>query len=212
MLEKPAGLVMHPGPGHGATTLLNGLVAAYPELLALGPERGFGLVQRLDRSTSGLVVVARTARARDGLVGAFTARAVHKRYRALLKGVPNEREGSVEAPIEGDPAHSRWEVLARTGGGRWVVSQVALFPLTGRTHQLRIHMAGLGCPILGDKRHGAPSIPIAQQLGLRRTALHAERLELRHPISGAALAWERPWPAELEQVWQRACQVGGAPT
>lgn len=204
VLEKPAGLTMHPGPEHGSDTLQNALVARYPELLALGHERGFGLVHRLDRDTSGLLVVARTERARDGLVAAFSAREVDKRYRALLKGAPPTPTGTVDAPIEAQDAVTTWELLDRVGARRWVVSLVALQPLTGRKHQLRLHLAGLGCPILGDKRHGPVTMPMAQQLGLKRVALHAESLAFRHPVTGERLAFEAPWPPELERVWRHA--------
>lgn len=204
VVDKPAGLAMHPGPGHGSDTLQNGLIARYPELLELGRERGFGLVQRLDRDTSGLVVVARSALAYDALVAAFTAREVEKRYRAITLGAPPTDEGVVDAPVDGRDATSRWQVLERAGQGRATVALVSLRPLTGRKHQLRIHMAGLGCPIVGDKRHGPTTIPLAQRLGLRRVALHAEALALRHPVTGERLAFEAPWPRELDAAWQLA--------
>jgi 23S rRNA pseudouridine1911/1915/1917 synthase len=204
VLEKPAGVAMHPGPQHGAGTLLNGLVARFPELLDLGGEHGFGLAHRLDRDTSGLLVVARTAAAHDGLVQAFTARAVEKRYRALLKGAPREPSGTIDAAVDGREAVSRFEVVDRVGARRWVVALALLHPLTGRKHQLRIHLAGLGCPILGDKRHGPESIPIARQLGLRRVALHAERLAFAHPVTGERLAFDSPFPPELERAWRHA--------
>lgn len=204
VLEKPAGRVMHPGPEHGRDTLLNGLVARYPELLLLGEARGWGLVHRLDRDTSGLVVVARSAGARDALVAAFGAREVEKRYRALTAGAPQQPAGTIEAPLEGQEAVTRWELLERAGSGRLTVGLLALRPATGRTHQLRLHLAGIGCPILGDKRHGPTGIPLAQRLGLRRVALHAEALAFRHPATGERMAWESPWPEELERAWRNA--------
>ncbi len=212
VLEKPWGVTMHPGPGHGSDTLLNGLVARHPELLGLGAERGFGLVHRLDRETSGLVVVARTAEAYDGLTAAFAGREVEKRYRALVKGAPrdNAREGRIEGPIDGREAATRWELVEKVGHRKWVVAVVTAHPLTGRKHQLRIHLASIGCPILGDKRHGAPTIPIAQQIGLKRVALHAESLAFTHPVTGARQAFEAPWPKELQAAWAFARQV--APT
>lgn len=212
VLEKPWGVTMHPGPGHGSDTLLNGLVARWPELLGLGAERGFGLVHRLDRETSGLVVVARTAAAYDGLTAAFAAREVEKRYRALVKGAPRDgaREGRIEAPIDGREAATTWELVERVGHRKWVVCVLTAHPLTGRKHQLRIHLASIGCPILGDKRHGAPTIPLAQQIGLKRVALHAESLAFAHPVTGARLAFECPWPKELAAAWAFAKQV--APT
>jgi 23S rRNA pseudouridine1911/1915/1917 synthase len=210
VIDKPAGLTMHPGPGHGSDTLLNGLVGPHPELLELGAERGFGLVHRLDRETSGVLVVARTPAAYDALVAAFGAREVEKRYRALTKGAPREPRGVIETPVDEREARSSWELVDRVGARRWVVAQVALHPHTGRKHQLRVHMAAVGCPILGDKRHGPETMPIAQQLGLRRVALHAESLALRHPVTGERLAFESAWPADLEAIWQRARQVAAS--
>lgn len=212
VLEKPAGLTMHPGPEHGSDTLQNALVFRYPELLELGADRGFGLVHRLDRETSGLLVVARSARAYDALVAAFTARQVEKRYRALTKGAPRDAQGTIESPIDDRDAATRWEVLERAVGPKkgWVVALVSLHPLTGRKHQLRIHLAELGCPILGDKRHGAIGMPISQQLGLRRVALHAEALAFEHPASGERLAFEAPWPPELERAWRHARTFAGS--
>lgn len=202
VVDKPAGLAMHPGPGHGSDTLQNALVARYPELVELGRARGFGLVSRLDRDTSGLVVIARSARAHDALVAAFTAREVDKRYRALTLGAPPTPTGLVEAPVDGRDAASRWEVLDRAGQGATRVALLALWPLTGRKHQLRVHLAGLGCPIIGDKRHGPATIPLAQRLGLRRVALHAGSLAFAHPVTGERLAFEAPWSPELEAAWQ----------
>lgn len=209
VVDKPAGLAMHPGPGHGSDTLQNGLLARFPALLELGRERGYGLVQRLDRDTSGLLVVARTPRAHEALVAALTAREVEKRYRAITLGVPPTPEGQVDAPVDDREATSRWETLERAGQGRRTVALLALRPLTGRKHQLRVHLAGLGCPIVGDKRHGPTTIPLAQRLGLRRVALHAEALAFRHPVTGERLAFEAPWPPELAAAWELARSTAG---
>jgi 23S rRNA-/tRNA-specific pseudouridylate synthase len=126
-----------------------------------------------------------------------------------VKGAPRggASEGRVEAPIDGKEAATRWTLVGRAGTKKRVVAVLTAHPLTGRKHQLRIHLASIGCPILGDKQHGAPTIPMAQQLGLRRVALHAESLALRHPVTGAALAFEAPWPRELEEAWQFARRV-----
>jgi 23S rRNA pseudouridine1911/1915/1917 synthase len=204
VVAKPAGLAMHPGPQHGSNTLQNALVARYPDLLELGARRGFGLVSRLDLDVSGLVVVARTARAYESLVAAFTAREVEKGYHALVLGAPSTAKGTIETAVEGLDARTEWEVLERVDAGGTVITRLALHPLTGRKHQLRVHMAGLGTPILGDRQHGAASLPIARELGLRRMALHAGTLAFRHPVTGARLSFEAPWPPDLELVWERA--------
>lgn len=200
VVEKPAPLAMHPGPGHGTDTFLNALVGRFPELATLGEERGWGLVHRLDRETSGLLVVARSAAARDALVEAFAARAIEKRYGALCRGRPPADEGEVATPVDGKDALTRWRVEASAGQ----VARLTLFPRTGRTHQLRIHLASLGCPILGDPRHGRDGLALAARLGLERLALHAEGLAFTHPISGQRLAFESKWPAELTRAWEVA--------
>ena len=211
VVVKPAPLPMHPGPGHGTDTFLNALVGRWPELAARGAARGWGLVHRLDRETSGLLVVARTARARDALVQAFAARAVEKRYRALVQGRPQPAAGEVRAPVGGKEAHTAWETEEVAGE----VALLRLWPRTGRTHQLRVHLAGLGCPVVGDDRYGPPD-PGEQvrRLHLPRLALHAEALAFVHPVSGARLAFEDPWPRELRRAWSRARKLarpaGGA--
>lgn len=204
IVDKPAGLPMHPGPEHGSNTLLNGLVHAFPELLTL---EGHGLVSRLDRETSGVVVVARSARAYEALVRAFTDRTVDKRYRALVEGTPRTPTGRVELPVEEREAVSEWETIDVAAKGAWVMSMLALHPLTGRKHQLRLHLAAIGCPVMGDKKHGARTIPKAQQIGLKRVALHAERLAFTHPGTGQRVQFEAPWPVELETAWAFAKQV-----
>ncbi|MEZ0230995.1 MAG: RluA family pseudouridine synthase, partial [Planctomycetota bacterium] len=154
VVEKPSGLAMQPGPEHGTRTLQNALVARFPDLVALGPKRNYGLVSRLDVGVSGLVVVARSERAHEALVAQFTAREPEKRYRALTVGVLPGMEGKVTTPIEEREAETEWKVLNRAKAGGATVSLVLLHPLTGRKHQLRLHMAELGAPILGDKQHG----------------------------------------------------------
>lgn len=204
VVEKASGLAMHPGPQHGSRTLQNALVARYPELVELGAARGYGLVQRLDFGVSGLVVVARSVRAHEALVAAFTAREPEKRYRALTLGPLPAPEGAVTTPVEARESESRWKTLNRTPAGGKVVSLVTLHPLTGRKHQLRIHMASVGCPILGDKQHGEETLAFSKQIGLKRIALHAESLAFTHPATGEAMSFAAPWPQELEQAWLRA--------
>lgn len=207
VVEKPSGLAMHPGPQHGTRTLQNALVARYPELVALGPKRSYGLVSRLDVGVSGVVVVARSERAHDALVAAFTAREPDKRYRALTVGALGADEGTIDSPIEGRESRTRWQRLNRARAGKDEVSLVLLHPLTGRKHQLRIHMASKGCPILGDKQHGPGTLELARKLGLKRIALHAESLSFAHPVSGATLAFAAPWPEELERAWLKAREM-----
>lgn len=206
VLNKPAGRVVHPGPQHGNDSLLNGLVAAYPELVALGDERGYGLVHRLDRDTSGVLVVARTEAAYDSLRAGFTAREVEKRYIALVKGAPPDQEGTIDGDIEGKDAETRC-VLEETRGP---ISKLTLFPKTGRTHQLRIHLSWVDCPVLADPRYGEGLDDVTAKLFLKRQALHAESLTLTHPTSGERVTWETPWPGDLRKAWQRAGKLWGA--
>lgn len=198
VVNKPPGLAMHPGPGHGTDTALNALVGRFPDLLELGHERGWGLVHRLDRDTSGLLAVARTARAYDALVAAFRERRVKKEYLALVAGAPRAPAGEVDLPVAGKDALTRYDVAERAGGA----SLVRAWPVTGRTHQVRVHMAHLGCPVLGDARHGAGAPSTAVRVP--RLALHAHRLELPHPATGDPLLLEAPLPRDLRRAWERA--------
>lgn len=203
VVVKPAGLATHPGPGHGSDTLLNALVGRYPELVELGPGRGWGLVHRLDLDTSGLLVVARSARAHEALVAAFKERQVRKEYMALVDGRPMAGSvGEVSTPIGGKEALTRWELLETRGGA----SLVRALPVTGRTHQVRLHLAELGLPVLGDREHG-PARRRPGTLHVPRLALHAHRLELAHPVTGVALVLEEPLPRDLRRAWSSATRV-----
>ena len=204
VLDKPAGLVVHPAPGNWSGTLLNGLLAMDPDLAAV-PRAG--IVHRLDKDTSGLMVVARTRQAMDALVQAIAARSMHRQYLALAKGPwRGKAEQNVKAPIGRDPRNRlRMAVvdLATTPGK---TAQTDIYLLgqtpqgclvhcvlhTGRTHQIRVHMASLGHPLMGDAVYGGPAVT-----GLARQALHAFRLAFAHPITGAPLAFESPLPPDL---------------
>lgn len=200
---KPSGLACHAGPGHGSDTLIHGLVALYPELAELGSERGYGLVHRLDLPTSGVLVVGRTAAGYDGLRAAFEAREVSKRYLALVgDDLPNE--ATVAAPVGGKDALTELRVLERRGG----VSLVEARPRTGRTHQIRIHLASLGAPVLHDTRHGHGRDKQTGALFLSRLALHAESLSLTHPTRGETLSVQHDWPRDLRKAWKRAASLG----
>ncbi|MBI4880559.1 MAG: RluA family pseudouridine synthase [Planctomycetes bacterium] len=211
VLCKPAGLSVHPGPGHGSDTLLNALVARYPELLALGRELGFGLVHRLDKETSGLMVVARTRAAQRALVRLFVERRVAKEYLALVERLPGAaRKGTITTPVDGKEARTEYEVLEERGA----IALVRARPLTGRTHQVRLHLARAGLPVLRDRRHGrGGSSELVRGLFLERLALHAHRLAFDHPLSGQRQEFEEPLPRDLRHAWQRAREnrVGAAP-
>jgi 23S rRNA pseudouridine1911/1915/1917 synthase len=210
VVDKPAGVVVHPGAGVRSGTLAAGLLRAYPDLEGIGEEGRWGIVHRLDRDTSGLLVVARSARAHRALVAALARREVRRLYLALVHGRFDVPRGTVDAPIGVDPGRPTRRMLSpegrparthfrRTAG--WQAAGLSLVEVeleTGRTHQIRVHLAAIGHPVVGDPVYGAPPFP-----GLGRTWLHAARLELDHPSTGARLVVESPLPPELAAVLDR---------
>jgi 23S rRNA pseudouridine1911/1915/1917 synthase len=203
VLAKPAGLVVHPAPGHWRGTLLNGLLAHHRGAMQL-PRAG--IVHRLDKDTSGLMVVAKTLPAMTALVRAIAAREVKREYLALAHGEVAAQPFSIEAPIGRDPiSRVRMAVIASGKPARTDVLRLACRERisalqctlhSGRTHQIRVHLASRGHPLVADALYGG-----APALGLERQALHAARLGLAHPITNAALAFEEPLPADLAQAW-----------
>ena len=208
VVEKPAGVTVHPAPGVARTTLL-------PQLLTLGavggpdPERA-GIVHRLDRDTSGLLVVARSEEAYAVLQEAIRRRAVERRYLALVHGRPESRTGRIDAPIGRDrrdrtlrsldtdeprDAVTHFELLEALGERALV--EVTLE--TGRTHQIRVHLEAIGLPVSGDCRYG-----VRGDLGLGRQFLHAHRLRFRHPVEDEEIDVRSPLPADLDAALERA--------
>ena len=213
VIDKPAGLVVHPGAGQATGTLVHGLLAHYPEIRGVGvdPVRP-GVVHRLDKGTSGLLLVARTAVAYEALVDALSARSVHRRYRALVWGHVAATSGLIDAPIgrstreamkmavdiRGKEARTRYEVLA-TYAEPVEVTELACTLETGRTHQIRVHLSSIGHAVVGDLRYKGAR----QSLAMDRPFLHAEVLELAHPVTGEPLRFESPLPADLTEVLAR---------
>ena len=217
VVAKPAGLVVHPGPGWPGGTLVDALRAADVPLAAgSGPERP-GIVHRLDRDTSGLLVVASTDRAHQGLVAALKRRDVGRRYVTLVEGSLGAGRGRVEAPIGrhatdrqrfgvvvgGRPAVTHWRVDAESEVDGAAVSLLRCRLETGRTHQIRVHLSEAGHPVVADRTYGA-SRPLATALDLDRPFLHAWRLTFAHPVTGEEVDVVEPVPADLQAAAGRA--------
>ena len=206
VVAKPAGLVVHPGAGHPGGTLVNGLLARYPEIAGVGDPARPGIVHRLDRDTSGLLVVARSSVAYDRLVAMLAAHEVERVYDALVWGVPDAARGVIDAPI-GRSVRRPTKMAVREGGrvARTAYEVVATFREpdvarlvcrleTGRTHQIRVHLQAIGHPVVGDPLYGGRRA----SLPLDRPFLHAGGLAFVHPVTGARLALEEPLAPELE--------------
>jgi len=209
VIDKPAGLVVHPGSGNRDGTMMNALLH-HARALASLPRAG--IVHRLDKDTSGLLVVTKTLPAQLSLVRQLQARSVKREYLALVSGV-TPPQGRIEAPIgrhpvqrtrmavveRGKPAITRFRTLR--GGHNWSLVECSLE--TGRTHQIRVHLASIGHPLIGDPtylgRGAARTLPPAAR-AFSRQALHAARLALAHPLSGQAMAWHSPLPADLQTL------------
>ncbi len=213
VIDKPAGLVVHPAPGHWRGTLLNGLLAHHRGASLL-PRAG--VVHRLDKDTSGLMVVAKTTLSMTTLTRAIAARDVRREYLALAHGVLPARPFSIDAPIGRDPvSRVRMAVVGSGKTARTDITRIAadadfsavLCRLhSGRTHQIRVHLASRGHPLLADALYGG-----APALGLTRQALHAARLGFVHPASGQALRFEAALPADLQTAWQQVAGTTALP-
>ena len=215
VVDKPAGLVVHPGAGHRSGTLVHGLVARYPELSALPAAVGSeadrpGIVHRLDRGTSGLMVVARTPDAYGSLVAQLSSREVSRTYRALVLGTVEGESGLVDAPIgrsvssptrmaisrKGKEARTRYQVEGRFSTPAPATLLRASLE-TGRTHQIRVHLSAIGHPVVGDEPYGqGRSLPGAS---VTRPFLHAYALAFDHPRTGERMSWTSALPEDLEE-------------
>jgi 23S rRNA pseudouridine1911/1915/1917 synthase len=206
VVDKPEGLVVHPGSGHEAGTLVHGLLARYPELREVGDPQRPGIVHRLDKGTTGLLVVARTPDAYDDLVEQLSSRSVERRYVALVWGWPEAASGVIDAPIGRSPRDpTRMAVVAdgREARTRYEVSRQFESPVrcaladcgleTGRTHQIRVHLSAIGHPVVGDAQYRGRR----EGLSASRPMLHAARLSFDHPGTGERVSFESPMPADM---------------
>lgn len=212
VIDKPAGMVVHPGVGDEASTLVSAILARWPQIAEMNiePKRA-GIVHRLDKGTSGLIIIAKHDRARRQLAEQFQARTVEKSYLTLLERTPPTTTGRIEAPIArdpnqrkrmavlrgGKPAISEYEVIDRDFLDDRVLVRVRL--LTGRTHQIRVHMAFIGCPIVGDAVYGFRK----QRIKMKRQFLHAARLCFDQPTTGERLCFDSPLPAGLQNILEK---------
>lgn len=204
-LNKSAGIVVHPAPGHYKGTLVNALLYHCKDLSGIGGVERPGIVHRLDKDTSGLVLVAKTELAHKNLASQFKKREIHKEYLAIVKGNVKKDTGSVHASIGRHKVHrKKMDTKASNGREAYTEYQVAyrckdwsylkLWPKTGRTHQIRVHLASIHHPVIGDQLYGGKS----PNLKMSRQALHAHRLELKHPVSGSDLSFNAPLPPDME--------------
>lgn len=208
IINKPAGMVVHPSPGHPSGTLVNAALGYDPDMEGVGGEIRPGIVHRLDKDTSGIIVIAKNGKTLAFLQEQFKLRKVEKTYLALVDGIPPTKSGRIEAAIGRDPAHRKQMAVLPEGKGRAAVTEyktlesfknftlLEVHPFTGRTHQIRLHLKLLGNPIVGDTIYGHkhPSLPISRQF------LHAVRLKIPLSPRDPARIFEAPLPRDLEQA------------
>jgi 23S rRNA pseudouridine1911/1915/1917 synthase len=208
VVNKPAGMVVHPAAGHASGTLVNAVLGYDPDMEGIGGEERPGLVHRLDKETSGLIVLAKNERAHNWLQEQFRLRKVEKTYLALVDGKPPTPVGRVEASIGRDPSHRKKMAIMTPGKGREAVSEyvtletfkehtlLEFHPHTGRTHQIRLHCEFLGCPIVGDSVYGKRKFTV----DIKRHFLHAFRLKIILPNETEPRTFEADLPDELKKV------------
>ncbi|HKT36427.1 MAG TPA: RluA family pseudouridine synthase [Nitrospira sp.] len=216
VLNKPPGIVVHPAPGNWTGTLVNALLHYFQvsggTVSSVGGKERPGLVHRLDKDTSGVMVIAKTDQAHRHLCGQFKQHTITRVYEALVWGIPKKGHGLIELAI-GRDVKERKKFSARTSKPRDAVTEytvcrrfgkasahLLLYPRTGRTHQLRVHLASLGHPILGDHTYGGRKVSSVNGVELPRVMLHARTLGFRHPVTGEFSEYERPVPADMDHV------------
>jgi 23S rRNA pseudouridine1911/1915/1917 synthase len=211
VVNKPAGMVVHPAAGHESGTLVHAALAHAPEMEGIGGEKRPGVVHRLDKDTSGIILLAKNDRTHRWLQDQFRLRKTLKTYIALVDGKPPTPSGRIEAAVGRDTTHRQLMAVTGIKKGREAVSEyctlesfrehtlLEVHPLTGRTHQIRVHLKFIGCPVAGDRVYGQKHATIE----LHRQFLHASRLTIVLPGEGKPRSFEAPLPQELEQVLER---------
>jgi 23S rRNA pseudouridine1911/1915/1917 synthase len=219
ILNKPAGIVVHPAPGNWTGTLVNALLHHFQTsggtVSSIGGKERPGLVHRLDKETSGVMVIAKTDQAHRHLAAQFKCHTITRVYEALIWGVPKKGRGLIELAI-GRDSKERKKFSARTARPKESVTEyhvdrrygklaahVLLYPRTGRTHQLRVHLTSLGHPILGDQTYGGKKVCAVDSIEIPRVMLHARTLGFQHPTTGETQEFTRPFPADMETASKR---------
>jgi len=209
VVDKPAGMVVHPAFGHQSGTLVNAVLARWPQIAEFAEVGRAGIVHRLDKDTSGVILIAKTPQALNSLRAQFKARQVQKRYLALVEGIPGTSEGVINAPIGRDPKRRKQMAVLREG--REAITEFRLlevftahslleaWPKTGRTHQIRVHLAFIGHPVVGDTVYGRRK----QTLKLSRHFLHAASVTFTLPGTDRRITVESPLPSTLQQILDR---------
>ena len=210
VIEKPAGLTVHPAPGHPSHTLVNAILGHCPDLATSDELMRPGIVHRLDKDTSGLIVIAKKDFAREYIAAQFKSRIVTKGYLVLVKGRLSPERGIIEGPIGRDPRSRRR--MAIVEAGKEAITQyrvrryldnytlIEVTPLTGRTHQIRVHLSAIGCPVVGDPIYGVKSVHLNRQF------IHAYRLGFRLPSTKKYREFTSPLPIDLEQALEYLCR------
>ncbi len=220
VVDKPPGMVVHPAKGHWSGTLVSGLAHHCQSLSSLGGPTRPGIVHRLDRDTSGVLIVAKTDASHAALARQFQQRQIVKTYLAIVRGMPDRDCDRIDLPIGVHPYHrERMAIRANHPTSRPAITdyqvderlmgyaRLRVQPHTGRTHQIRLHLAHLGCPVVADRLYGGHAVLLRRDLGeegnevlIDRQALHAQGLQLRHPVSGECICFEAPVPDDMQRL------------
>ena len=227
VIDKPAGLVVHPAPGHPSGTLVNALLYHCRSLSGIGGEARPGIIHRLDKDTSGLLLVAKHDRSHRHLAAQLKTRKLQRRYQALVHGAMPAQEGTIDAPVGRHPTQRKKMAVVAHGGRAarthyrvleaWgVLSLLELALETGRTHQIRVHLASLGHPVLGDATYGPgarrwPGRPALEQAmrAFPRQALHAAQVRFRHPTHGDCMTFSSPVPTDMAALLAQLRSLAG---
>jgi len=219
VIDKPAGLVVHPAAGNRDGTLVNALLHhCGPSLSGIGGVARPGIVHRIDKDTSGLLVIAKHDKAHEGLARQFADHSIDRRYLAIVSGVPRQAEGKVDAPLARSPLNRKKIAIVKEGRGKRAVTHWKRLELldeaalvecrleTGRTHQVRVHMASIGHPLVGDPVYGRGKSghrKLLNQLDFKRQALHAAHLGFVHPVTKGRLSFDSALPSDMQELFNR---------